>query len=243
VSNLVLDKVDFEEQKEIYFCVSLRLIYRRWRILVIMRPLTIILALILNSCGLLSKYEYGQHRYFKNSLTEKEKKDIESNGTIIKRWAGYNNLGDSLIGDILVKRNTPYEFIEIGDWREKSMLTRNDKGIGTYNRDLKYDKSGNLIAMKSYFKKKDVADYFLIEQMESVIAGKGLKQIYKGFYDTGELQYKFVLLVTDYKAEKSDHLRKKIVDEPIGYFDRSGGQLSYLPMNPYYGVSKFTKMK
>jgi hypothetical protein len=208
-----------------------------------MRLLTIIFLLTLNSCPLLSKYNYGQHRYFKNSLTDNEKKEIASKGTITKRWIGYNSLGDSLIGDILVKRNTPYEFIEIGDWREKSMLSRNDKGIGIYNKDLKYDQSGNLISMKSYFKKKDADDYFLIEEMESVVDDKGLKQIYKGFYDTGELQYRYVLLVSDYGTEKSDHLRKKEVAEPIKYFDKSGGQLSYLSTNPYYGISKFTKMK
>ena len=78
---------------------------------------------------LISRYEYGQHRYFKNSLTENEKKQIDDKGTITKRWTGYNNLGDSLIGDILVKRNTPYEFIEL-ETGEKSMLTRNDKESG-----------------------------------------------------------------------------------------------------------------
>jgi hypothetical protein len=69
-----------------------------------MRILTIIFLLTLNSCALLSKYDYGQHRYFKNALTEKEKKEIEINGTITKRWTGYNSVGDSLIGDILVKK-------------------------------------------------------------------------------------------------------------------------------------------
>lgn len=208
-----------------------------------MRLLTIIFVLTLNSCALLSKYEYGQHRYFKNSLTDNERKEIANKGTIVKRWTGSNNLGDSLIGDILVKRNTPYEFIEVGDWREKSTLTRNDKGIGTYNKDLKYDQSGNLISMKSYFKRKDSDGYFLIEQMESVIDENGLKQIYKGFYDTGELQYQYTLLVPDYKTVKSGHLKKKEVGEAIKYFDKNGGQLSYLPTNPYYGISKFTRMK
>jgi hypothetical protein len=86
-----------------------------------------------------------------------------------------------------LKRNNPFEFIEIGDWTEKSMLTRNDAGIGTYNRELKYDQNGNLVSMKSYFKKRDGNDFFLIEQMESTVDKRGLKQIYKGFYDTGEL--------------------------------------------------------
>jgi hypothetical protein len=208
-----------------------------------MRPLIIIFLLTLNSCALLSKYEYGQHRYFKNSLTEKEKNEIENNGTITKRWIGYNNLGDSLVGDILVKRNNPYEFIEIGDWRAKSMLTRNDKGIGTYNREMRYDQNGNLVSMKSYFKIKGSNDYFLIEQMESIVGEVALKQIYKGFYDTGELQYQYTLLVTDFKVAKSDRLRKKEIGESIKYFDKKGGQLSYLPTNPYSGVSKFTKMK
>ena len=123
------------------------------------------------------------------------------------------------------------------------MLTRKDKGIGTYNKDLKYDQSGTLISMKSYFKKKDTNDYFLIEQMESAIDAKGLKQTYKGFYDSGELQYKYILLVVDHKIVKSDHLRKKQVEESIKYFDKTGGEISHLPTNPYYGISKFTKMK
>ena len=208
-----------------------------------MRLLTILVLLTLNSCGLFSKYDYGQHMYFNHSLTKKEKEDIETIGTITKRWIGYNNLGDSLIGDILVKRENHYEFIEIGDWKEKSMLTRNDNGIGTYNRELKYDQNGNLISMISYFNKSDTDEYFLIEHMESTIEQEGLKQIYKGFYDTGELQYQYSLLVTDYKSMKSDHLRKKDLNGAIKYFNKDGQQLSYLPTNPYYGISKFTKMK
>ena len=181
--------------------------------------------------------------YFKHSLTKKEKEDIETIGTITKHWIGYNNLGDSLIGDIIVKRENHYEFIEIGDWKEKSMLTRNNNGIGTYNRELKYDQNGNLISMISYFNKPDTDEYFLIEQMESTIEQEGLKQIYKGFYDSGELQYQYSLLVTDYKSMRSDHLRKKELNGAIKYFNKDGQQLSYLPTNPYYGISKFTKMK
>ncbi|MFM7858548.1 MAG: hypothetical protein ACKO96_43165, partial [Flammeovirgaceae bacterium] len=90
---------------------------------------------------------------------------------------------------------------------------------------------------------RDTNDFFLIEQLESTIESKGLKQIYKGFYDTGELQYQYALVVVDYKTVKSDHLRKKEVEESIKYFDKNGGQLLYLPTNPYYGISKCTKMK
>lgn len=211
-----------------------------------MKKLTIIFLVTLNSCGLLSKYEYGQHMYFKNSLTANEKKEIDKKGSIIKRWIGSNNLGDSLIGNILIKKNNPYEFIEIGDWKEKSMLTRNNNEIGNYIKELKYDEKGNLIFEKSYFKKRDSKEYFLIEEMESSIytdEQKAMRETYKGFYDTGELQYQVTLRVTDCNTVKSDHLRKKEIKEPIVYFDKKGKELPYLQVNPYYGISKFTKMK
>lgn len=202
-----------------------------------------ILLLALSSCGLLSKYDYGQHTYFKHSLTEEEKKAIENNGTIIKRWVGTNNLNDSLTGNILVRNGKPYEFIEVGDWHEKSQLTGNSKVLGTYNRELSYDQQGNLVSMTSYFKKRNSDDYWLIETMESVTDSKGLMQVYKGYYDSGELQYQYSLYVTDFGKTRSDYLRTKEVAEPIQYFDKSGQQIAHLPIAPYEGISKFTKMK
>src|SRR5687767_5653293 len=91
--------------------------------------LLILLGITFSSCGVFSRYHNGQHRYFNQALTKEEKAKIYATGTIVKQWVGTNNLGDSLIGNLLVEPIWPkgYEFIEQGTWKHNYAVTRNGR--------------------------------------------------------------------------------------------------------------------
>lgn len=171
---------------------------------------------MITSCGLVSKYQSGQHSVYAKMLTQADKEQINQKGEITKDI----ELGTSVNNDLLkgtlriMRTDNPdiYNFVETGQWINHGKLGNSGKYHNLEFKDTTVnDNLGNSLSRVVYYKDKP-NEFILGERWTTKQQGETFIRHVEVFKDK-VLISEYDLKLLDFKAPKSDSQKEKI---PIG---------------------------
>lgn len=171
---------------------------------------------MITSCGLVSKYQSGQHSVYAKMLTQADKVQINQKGEITKDIELGTSANDDLLKGTLriMRTDNPdiYNFVETGQWINHGKLGNSGKYHNLEFKDSTVnDNLGNSLSRIVYYKDKP-NEFILGERWTSKQQGETFirhVEIFKGKV----LIIEYDLKLLDFKTPKSDSQKKKI---PIG---------------------------
>jgi len=184
---------------------------------------------IITSCGLVSKYQNGQHSVYAKMLTQTDKEQINENGEITKDIELGNPVDNGLLKGTLrimkTENEEVFNFIEVGQWIEHGRYGNSGQLHNIESRDtITYDNNGNTVLRRVYDKQDGV--FRMTNDWTSEIISGSFIQHFK-VYNKGILIADYSKKVLDSSNPKSDLQKRKIsVGTDKGYYQN--GKLAYI---------------
>ena len=191
--------------------------------------LTIWAGLVITSCGLVSKYQSGQHSIYAKMLTQRDKDQINENGEITKDIELGNRADNELLKGTLriIKTDNQkvFNFIEIGQWINHGRYASSGREHNVEFRDtITYDNNGNTV-LRHVFDKQDGIFRMTNDWTSEMINGSFIQHF--KVYHKGILVEDYSKKVLNPSNPKSDLQKKKIlIGVDKGYY--SNGKLAFI---------------
>ena len=175
-----------------------------------------------SSCAIFDGYKDNLHSWYASSLTQQDKRLIDSGDTLIRVIDTEKTKGTLLIikGQ---KGLGKYNFVEIGEWEERFNYSgRKGEAIT----ETIYDNYGNIISRAEWDKRKNDTDFYLRATYDSEISqtytDSILKQTIIVYNPEGTKIFETNFIINDYKNLLSDRLKIKFKIDKKSYYNSSG---------------------